>query len=243
MSAVAPEHVIEKSSELRKRTPALQTEVEHVKGSQQEITKDERGLPQEEKKLTELQTHSAFFDRNGDGKITIGETYSGFRAIGFNMFTSFVMALILNFGLAWPTSDHWWPTSTIYLKNIHRSNHGSDSGAYTEDGEFNERKFNEVFDRYDRDHDGYWTWQDSMERLKVQRKAFDFFGWTASFLEWSVTMWLCSENGKLSKETLKGVYDGSLFYKLEAREKDKKAAKKAAKQAKKQGKSQPGPSH
>jgi len=38
--------------------------------------------------------------------------------------------------------------------------HGSDTGTYTEDGEFSDRKFNEMFDRYDSDKDGYWTWSE-----------------------------------------------------------------------------------
>jgi Caleosin related protein len=63
-------------------------------------------------------------------------------------------------------------------------------------------------------------------RIKGQRDVFDFFGWFASFLEFSVTFWVASENGKLSKETLKGFYDGTFFYQLEQRVAEAKQAKK-----------------
>jgi Caleosin related protein len=63
-------------------------------------------------------------------------------------------------------------------------------------------------------------------RICGQRDVFDFFGWTASFLEFSVTFWVAAENGKLSKETLKGFYDGTFFYQLEQRVAEAKQAKK-----------------
>lgn len=199
--------------------------------------------------MTALQKHSAFFDRNQDGKISLGDTYRGFRAIGFNLFTSALFAWILNAGLAWPTSPGWLPTTTIHLKNIHRSNHGSDTGSYDEDGNLVEKKFSDMFDRWDSDKDGYWTWGDAWRRMRDQRDVFDFFGQFASFLEFGVTFWVAAENGKLSKDVLHGIYDGTFFYQLEQRQIDAREAKKAQKEAKRHAKQnlknavRAGPSH
>lgn len=49
------------------------------------------------------------------------------------------------------------------------------------------------------------------------RVAYDVFGWMASKLEWGFLFILCQENGKISKECMRGQYDGSLFYTLAKR--------------------------
>ena len=108
-------------SGLRMRKGVTQTCVEAVKDApQEEIVKTEVSRPDYEKGMTALQKHSAFFDRNHDNKITLLETWQGFRAIGFNWLTSAVFAWILNAGLAWPTQKSWIPGTTIYLDGIHR---------------------------------------------------------------------------------------------------------------------------
>jgi Caleosin related protein len=38
--------------------------------------------------------------------------------------------------------------------------HGSDTGSYDEAGNMGVERFNETFDKYDSDGDGYWTWGD-----------------------------------------------------------------------------------
>ena len=60
-----------------------------------------------------------------------------------------------------------------------------------------DRKFDAVFDKWDSDHDGYWTWQDCMRRGRDQRKVFDPFGWVASFLEFGVTFWVSMHGVRL----------------------------------------------
>ena len=47
--------------------------------------------------------------------------------------------------------------------------------------------------------------------------TLDLPGFFASFLEWSTFYFLVNEHGRLSKDDVKSVYDGSLFYKLEER--------------------------
>jgi len=83
-----------------------------------------------------LLEHIKFFDLNKDGKITIWETYQGFRLLGFNFLLSIFAAVTINFSMAWPTSSSWWPTTTITVQNVERAMHGSDTGVYDENGEF-----------------------------------------------------------------------------------------------------------
>ena len=47
-------------------------------------------------------------------------------------------------------------------------------------------------------------------------EANDFFGWFAGKFEWGTT-WLltANEEGLVTKEAVRSVYDGSLFYKME----------------------------
>jgi len=47
-------------------------------------------------------------------------------------------------------------------------------------------------------------------------EANDFFGWFSNKFEW-LTLWLLAadEKGLVTKEAVRSVYDGSLFYKME----------------------------
>lgn len=55
------------------------------------------------------------------------------------------------------------------------------------------------------------------QMLSQMRDANDPFGWMAAILEWGFLYVLCAdENGVVSYEAIRGQYDGSLFYKIEA---------------------------
>ncbi|KAH7570904.1 hypothetical protein JRO89_XS05G0219500 [Xanthoceras sorbifolium] len=62
--------------------------------------------------------------------------------------------------------------------------------------------------------------------LKANREPKDYAGWIAALSEWKIVFYLCKDkNGLLRKETLRGVYDGSLFERME---KERQSAKKKA---------------
>jgi hypothetical protein len=73
-------------------------------------------------RLTPLQAHGAFFDTNGDGLITLGETYSGLRRIGLGVILGVWGALLIHLSLSWVTGDWWMPDPTfrIEIKNMHK---------------------------------------------------------------------------------------------------------------------------
>jgi len=107
--------------------------------------------PKEE--MTALQKHAAFFDLNGDGLVTPMETFRACRKLGFNLFLCLLAPLLINLPFAWWTSPSWWPTLTFRIGNIHRCRHGSDSQIYDQDGNFHEDRFEQFWQRFDKDGD------------------------------------------------------------------------------------------
>ncbi|WP_437722785.1 caleosin family protein [Sorangium sp. So ce861] len=174
---------------------------------------------------TALEMHSAFFDRNHDGIITLRETYEGLRALGIGRVLSAWFALVINGALGLPTSRSFVPTLSITLENIHRAKHASDTGVYDKDGRFDPQKFDELFARWDKDRDGALNARELVARTLGDRDLFDVFGFLASAGEWAVLYALAGEGGKLTREQLRRMYDGTLFYELE---REKQAARRSA---------------
>uniref|UniRef100_A0A3N7FQR1 EF-hand domain-containing protein n=3 Tax=Populus TaxID=3689 RepID=A0A3N7FQR1_POPTR len=65
-----------------------------------------------------------------------------------------------------------------------------------------------------------------MGMLKANREPKDFKGWVASYTEWKILYTLCKDkDGLLHKDTIRAVYDGSLFERME---KERASPKKTA---------------
>lgn len=175
-----------------------------------------------------LQKHVAFFDRNHDGIVYPWETFQGFRAIGCGIPLSTGAALFINMGLSSKTRPGKFPSLLfpIEIKNIHKSKHGSDSGVYDSEGRFVPSKFEEIFTKHARTQPNALTSDELMGMLKANREPKDYGGWVAAYSEWKILYVLCKDkNGLLRKDTVKAVYDGSLF---EHMEKEHESAKKKA---------------
>ncbi|BFG17268.1 putative peroxygenase 4 [Prunus yedoensis var. nudiflora] len=176
-----------------------------------------------------LQRHVAFFDRNHDGIVYPWETFQGFRAIGCGILLSTVSSFLINAALSQKTREGKFPSPLlpIEVKNIHKAKHGSDSGVYDSHGRFVPSKFEEIFCKHAHTHIDALTSDELMGMLKANREPKDVAGWVASWTEWKILYVLCKDKrGLLHKDTVRAVYDGSLFERMEKERIEKSASKK-----------------
>jgi len=169
---------------------------------------------------TVLQQHLAFFDTDKDGVIWPIDTYHGLRLIGFNIFLSTLSAIIIHFGFSYPTVSGLLPDIffRIYTARINKAKHGSDSGTYDPEGRFEPQKFEDIFAKYAHGDKQGITLVEIFRYLSGQRVVFDFFGWFAAIFEWMATyVLLWPADGRMMKEDIRGIYDGSLFYEMSVR--------------------------
>uniref|UniRef100_A0A0E0K4Z0 EF-hand domain-containing protein n=1 Tax=Oryza punctata TaxID=4537 RepID=A0A0E0K4Z0_ORYPU len=180
---------------------------------------------------TELQKHVAFFDSDHDGIISFSETYNGFRALGFGVVTSELSATLINGALGPKTKPENATGSqfSIYIENIHKGVHGSDSGAYDSEGRFVHEKFDEIFTKHAKTVPDGLTSAELEEMLRANRKPNDHNGWLGASTEWETTFTLAKDkDGFLRKDTVRAVYDGSLFSKLASEKKARDRVGKGA---------------
>ncbi|XP_010415753.2 PREDICTED: probable peroxygenase 4 [Camelina sativa] len=165
-----------------------------------------------------LQRHVSFFDRNKDGIVYPSETFQGFRAIGCGYALSTFASMFINMGLSRQTrpGKGFSLSFPIEVKNIHLAKHGSDSGVYDKDGRFVASKFEEIFTKHAHTHSDALTKEELKELLNANKEPIDRKGGILAYAEWKGLYDLCKDkNGLLQKETVRAVYDGSLFEKLE----------------------------
>lgn len=177
---------------------------EHINGSTDHNHND----------MSVLQQHVAFFDKDNDGIIYPTDFYKGLRAIGFSVLASLFIAVVTHLGFSYCTLPGWIPSLKfpIYVENIHRAKHGSDTESYDTEGRFDPARFDAIFSKYAKKHPDKLTFWEIQGMLKANRNLNDTFGWSAAQIEW-VSLYVIAKNkdGLLEKETIRRVYDGSLF--------------------------------
>ncbi|KAH8725505.1 Caleosin related protein-domain-containing protein [Phaeosphaeriaceae sp. PMI808] len=163
---------------------------------------------------TVLQQHCDFFDQDRDGVIWPYDTFVGFRRVGFGIILSVIATFIIHINFSYPTALGWLPDPLfrINLKNMHRTKHGGDTGTYDNEGRYIPQKFEEIFTKYADGRD-YLTIYDIINMLKGQRNVSDPIGWGGAMFEWGATyLMLWPEDGRIMKEDIRAIFDGSIFY-------------------------------
>lgn len=176
---------------------------------------------------TALQKHVMFFDINKDGIIYPWETFQGFRAIGSGILLSAFASIFINVGLSSKTrpGKGFSLKFPIEVKNIQKSKHGSDSGVYDKEGRFVSERFEEIFGKHALTNINSLTSDELSQMLKANRDPKDYKGWIAAYSEWKILYMLCKDKqGLLHKETIRAVYDGSLFEQMAKEKASKKQA-------------------
>ncbi|OTA62611.1 Caleosin-domain-containing protein [Hypoxylon sp. EC38] len=157
----------------------------------------ENGWDVRHKDKTVLQQHCDFFDFDHDGVIWPQDTFRGFHQVGFGITLSLVAVFIIHANFSYPTLSSWLPDPffRIYTVNVHKDKHGSDTGTYDTEGRFSPQHFEDIFAKYAERRD-YLTIWDVWGLLK---------GLATYLMLWPA-------DGKMKKEDIRGIYDGSIFY-------------------------------
>ncbi|OMO97770.1 Caleosin [Corchorus capsularis] len=135
--------------------------------------------------MSVLQQHVAFFDQDDNGII-----------------------------YPWEITQGWIPSPffPIYVQNIHKCKHGSDSDIYDPEGRYNPTNIENMFSKYALTVPNKLTFAELWNMTEGNRNAYDLFGWFASKLEWGLLYVLArDEEGMLPKEAVRQCFDGSLF--------------------------------
>ncbi|BAF19216.1 Os06g0254300, partial [Oryza sativa Japonica Group] len=108
------------------------------------------------------------------------------------------------------------PHLSIYIKNIYKGMHGSDTGALDAKGRFVPAKFEEIFSKHAKNRPDALTSLEVKEMILANRDPDDPQSWAAPIQEWGLIYGLASDkNGYFHKDSVRGIYDGSVFVKLE----------------------------
>jgi peroxygenase len=162
--------------------------------------------------MSALQKHVSFFDYDGDGYVTVTEDYRGLRALGIDPVSASAFALAINTGLG--TSTMGYPSLTISLWNIDDGIHGSDTGIYDSEGNFDEAQFDGLFAEWDLDGSDGLDPGELAARTIDDAELGDFFGLIASTAEFGLLFAIAAEDGELGRDRMRGFYEGTLFYDL-----------------------------
>ena len=93
--------------------------------------------------LTPLERHVSYFDVDGDGQITMTQTFRGLRKVGVGRIIAGSLTLLINLFLGYLT--HGKPSTRVSVRDIARGKHPYDSGSFDNRGQIDEAAFEKLF--------------------------------------------------------------------------------------------------
>ena len=97
----------------------------------------------ETESLTVLERHVSYFDTDGDGEITMTQTFRGLRQLGVGVVLSSLFTLLINAFLGY--LSHGKPSLRVSVRDIARGKHPYDTGTFDARGQLNEANFEALF--------------------------------------------------------------------------------------------------
>lgn len=170
---------------------------------------------------TPLQKHVSFFDKNGNGIITLSETELGLRRLGLGRIKAGAAAVAIHLFLG-PRTTGSWRSLDISVKDIELGKHGSDTGVFDAEGRFAPEAFERIFARFDVSRSGSMSGAE-LEAMIAANSRLRPGDRTVASQEFQLLMIIAADTVEeaggdevraISKERLKEFYDGTLFYKL-----------------------------
>ncbi len=92
--------------------------------------------------LTPLERHAAFFDPEGTGTISMGQTYAGMKRLGVPLWLRILLTPVIN-GFLGPLTN--FPSLRIRVSNVAGGKHPWDSGTFDDAGGFDATAFEAIF--------------------------------------------------------------------------------------------------
>ncbi|GAA5926244.1 hypothetical protein JCM1841_001166 [Sporobolomyces salmonicolor] len=186
------------------------------------------GWAEKHKDQSVLRQHVDFFLRpEANGILWPIDTWIGFRRLGYSFFWCTFAMTVIHVFFSWFTSSSWIPDPFLRVNtnNGHRAKHGSDTGVIDTEGRFVPAKFEEIFAKFDEGDKGGLTFTEGVKMVHALRTAVDPIGWGAAGFEWASTYFLVwPQDGVVDKESIRCVFDGSIFYVVAARERQRARA-------------------
>jgi hypothetical protein len=173
-------------------------------------------------KMTALERHAAFFDPQGTGRVTIGQTWNGLGRLGVSLGWRLVLPPIINGFLGYLTQKR--PSFVILVDSIAQGKHPFDSGSFGDDGNVDETALGVLLGRAT---DGAITAKEMRALILSRGDRRPQMGKVAGVLgSWfsgkEVKLLFClaadttkEEGGKrvpaMTPRTLRRLYEGTLF--------------------------------
>jgi hypothetical protein len=177
-------------------------------------------------RVSALEGHAKFFDPDGTGCITMGQTYAGMRKLGVVWVVRAALTPIINGFLGFLTQGH--PSFVIRIDRIAQGKHPYDTGTFDNAGERDDSAFAALFAGGEP-----LTEKEMCAIVTARGNRKPAMGRVAAVLgHWfsarEIGVFFCvaadttkSVNGRtvpaVSKKTLTAFYDGTLFHELARR--------------------------